>query len=121
MKTLRSLKHFTVVEVVVVLTVISILVSLIMSASSSIRETGKKTTCLNNLKQIQVYFETYVKNNNNKISVSLDDLGIHTDTLDWPGDGFGSDGKSYFYDPDKLIVFSSRFSDGSVNIIYLNR
>ena len=61
MKTLKRSKRFSVVEVVVVCAVVSILASLIMSASRSIREAGKRTTCLNNLKQIQTVYEAYRK------------------------------------------------------------
>ncbi|MDD7987091.1 hypothetical protein PQO01_19240 [Lentisphaera marina] len=61
MKTPKLCKYFSIVEVVVVSAVIAILASLIMSASSSIREAGKKTTCLNNLKQIQAVYEAYRK------------------------------------------------------------
>ena len=61
MKTPKRYKSFSVIEVVVVCAVVAILASLIMSASSSVREAGKKTTCLNNLKQIQAVYEAYRK------------------------------------------------------------
>ncbi|MDD7987090.1 hypothetical protein PQO01_19235 [Lentisphaera marina] len=61
MKTLKKSKRFSIVEVIVVCAVVAILASLIMSASSSVREAGRKTTCLNNLKQIQSIYEAYRK------------------------------------------------------------
>jgi type II secretory pathway pseudopilin PulG len=61
MKTPKLCRYFSVVEVIVVSAVIAILASLVMSASSSIREAGKRTTCLNNLKQIQAIYEAYRK------------------------------------------------------------
>ncbi len=61
MKTLKKSKCFSIVEVIVVCAVVAILASLIMSASSSVREAGRKTTCLNNLKQIQSIYEAYRK------------------------------------------------------------
>jgi len=61
MKTLIKSKSFSIVEVIVVCAVVAILSSLIMSASSSVREAGRKTTCLNNLKQIQAIYEAYRK------------------------------------------------------------
>jgi len=61
MKTLKKSKSFSIVEVIVVCAVVAILASLIMSASSSVREAGRKTTCLNNLKQIQAIYEAYRK------------------------------------------------------------
>jgi len=52
-------RAFTLVELLVVITIIGILVSLLMPAVQSARESGRNTTCKNHLKQLGTGFEQY--------------------------------------------------------------
>lgn len=52
-------RAFTLVELLVVIAIIGILVSLTMPAIQSAREAGRKASCMNNIRQIQVAMVAY--------------------------------------------------------------
>ena len=54
---------FTLLELIVVITIISILASLLLPSISRARERGRKASCINNLRQIGLALEMYVADN----------------------------------------------------------
>lgn len=50
---------FTLVELLVVMAIISLLISLLLPAVQSAREAGRRTACLNNIKQLQLAIVNY--------------------------------------------------------------
>jgi prepilin-type N-terminal cleavage/methylation domain-containing protein/prepilin-type processing-associated H-X9-DG protein len=69
---------FTLVELLVVIAIIGILAALILSGVASAKARGLGTACLNNLKQLQMSYQMYADNNNEKLadnSVNFNEAG----------------------------------------------
>ena len=56
----KKKNHFTLIELLVVIAIIAILAAMLMPALQKARESGRSTTCINNLKNINMAFQMYV-------------------------------------------------------------
>ena len=63
---------FTLVELLIVISIIAILAALLLPVLGKTRESGRSTACLSNLRQLGLALQMYVQDNNNKLPVMFD-------------------------------------------------
>src|SRR5262245_48508356 len=74
---------FTLVELLVVIAITGILIALLLPAIQAAREAGRRTGCLNNLKQIGLALTTYHDVNDVLPPAVTDDWGGSTQLHSW--------------------------------------
>jgi prepilin-type N-terminal cleavage/methylation domain-containing protein len=79
----NSRPAFTLIELLVVIAIISILAAMLMPAVARVKESGRATACLSNLRQIGIGIQLYVQDNNNRLPFMRDQS--QTSTNDLPG------------------------------------
>lgn len=139
---------FTLVELLVVITIIGLLASLLLPVLGRAKEAARATACLSNLHQIGLALQLYVSDNNNKLPVMRDRpvegngvtnnlpapdtvLSNHLGTvrvLRCPSDRkqiFEQTGSSYSWNSllngqnaDQLVVFGMNFNPHQIPVMF---
>ncbi len=60
-------RAFTLIELLVVIAIIAILAAILFPVFAQVKESAKKTTCLNNLKQVGYAFEMYLSDSDQRL------------------------------------------------------
>jgi prepilin-type N-terminal cleavage/methylation domain-containing protein/prepilin-type processing-associated H-X9-DG protein len=62
----RAAKGFTALEILMVVSIIGVLAMLLLSVFGRVRESGRRSGCLSNLKQLSLGLQQYVQDNNSR-------------------------------------------------------
>src|SRR4051812_39502180 len=71
---------FTLVELLVIISIIGILAALLLPVLGKARESGRATACLSNLRQLGLALQLYVQDHNNRLPTMFD-APVNTNSL----------------------------------------
>ena len=69
---------FTLIELLVVIAIIAILAAILLPVLERAQEKGKATSCLNNMKQLQLCYNMYVQDNNDNLPLNFPNPSINS-------------------------------------------
>jgi len=64
-------KGFTLIELLVVIAIIAILAAMLLPALAKSKDAARKTQCLSNMKQLQLCYQMYVGDNNDRLPLNF--------------------------------------------------
>ena len=80
MKNYKKTKIFTLIELLVVIAIIAILAAMLLPALQKAKEAGKASTCINNLKQLSSFLNSYTNDYNDYMAPCYDKGNLYTST-----------------------------------------
>lgn len=81
---MQTRKGFTLIELLVVIAIIAILMAILMPAMNRVKEQGRRSTCLSNLKQLTLGWIMYADENDDMlVNGDTGEYGIHQDQTPW--------------------------------------
>lgn len=83
---IKDVHGFTLIELLVGIVIVAILASLLLPAMGRARESGRRISCVNNLKQIYIAFALYLDDNNDRVFWGTSDMIRNSQYVPW-GDG----------------------------------
>lgn len=83
-KTRDASRAFTLIELLVVIAIIGLLASLLLPSLARAKEAGKKTSCLNNVRQIGLAYQGFLADNSDRFPANVTERTAPSSTPDTP-------------------------------------
>jgi prepilin-type N-terminal cleavage/methylation domain-containing protein/prepilin-type processing-associated H-X9-DG protein len=118
----RQDRGFSLIELLVVITIISVLMALLLPAVQTAREAARRSTCINNLRQLGLAMNSYVSMNEALPPVSVDQAWINGVPIPQPHQNWSQHARLLPFLEQRPAYnsinwsFGARFSDG--NTVY---
>jgi prepilin-type N-terminal cleavage/methylation domain-containing protein/prepilin-type processing-associated H-X9-DG protein len=106
MKHTTNVRAFTLIEVLVVISIISILIAILLPALGKARESSRKISCAAKMKQIGIVTFTYTEDYKNWLPYKPDSWKQRLDDYVKPNYGMSQ----IFYCPDALAIPRNKYS-----------
>jgi len=118
MKTLLGEKGFTLIEMLLVLTLIAAIVGIALPSFRSMQQEGNMTRAQGDLRTLQTATESYYIHNDNTYPTALSDLTSATPTVvrSLPSDPFSGSDYEYAVDGDDVYYIRSVGVDGTGDV-----